>query len=344
MENDKRIIHAFNFELGKVFNILDGLPSDSQKYTWLCTICKKTLSYNQELGCFLHNGNRNYCFEPETIEHKTMKAYWYVMFPKFNQISSKKIEYKIEDQIADVYFELNNGKKVVIECQNSQISKRKLIERTKKYTHKNIYTLWIFNGYGTCVSDKKNPRNEDEVGVLGMEKRVHSLYGGRIYYMNVSGRKIIDSPYALHFSPFFEHKKSDYNYLGYNKYYKDKRSAILGRIPNYKIICLEVKGYKLARFTDKHLSTLCSEEIISCIKEICQKGLLKGKDFNETLEIPLKSIISKVINRYGFHLPHLLLKRSQKIKKVNIEKLFDENYNINEVITIQISDFIKRIP
>ncbi|MFX0002855.1 MAG: competence protein CoiA family protein [Candidatus Hodarchaeota archaeon] len=340
MEKDKKVIHAFNFELGKIFNILDGLPNNAQNYNWLCTICKKPLFYNKEFECFLHKGNRNYCFEPETIEHKTMKVYWYVMFPKFNQIYSKKIEYTIGDQIADVYFELKDGKKVVIECQNSQISKRKLIERTKNYTNKDIYTLWIFNGHGTCVSDEKNPRNNNKVGVLGMEKRVHSLYGGRVYYMNVSGRKIINSPYVLHLSPFFEHKKSDYNYLGYNKYYKDKRSTILGKIPNYKIICLDVKGYKLARFTDKHLSTLCTEDIISCIKEICQKHLLKGKELNDTLKIPLTKIISKLKHKYGFHLPYLLLKKSQKIKKINIENLFDERYNTNDVITVKVADYI----
>ncbi len=340
MEKDKRIVHAFNFELGRVFNILDGLPSNSQKYTWLCTICKKPLFYNKEMDCFLHKGYKNYCFEPETLEHKTMKAYWYVMFPRFNQIFSKKIEHRIGDQIADVYFELSSGEKVVIECQNSQISKRKLIERTKNYSHKDIYTLWIFNGHGTCVSYKKNPQNEEGIGVLGMEKRVHSLYGGRIYYMNVSGRNIVDSPYAIHFSPFFKHKKSDYNYLGYNKYYKDKRSVVLSRIPSYKILCREVKGYKLARFTDKHVSVLCTEEIISTITQICKQGLLEGKSYSDRLEIPLKLIISHLKDRYGLHLPSLLLKKSQKIMKVNIEKIIDENYGINDIITVLISDYV----
>jgi len=341
MIKHKKIVLAFNFELGKIFNVLDGLPKNFQNYTWLCTICKKSLFYNQDLECFLHRANRNYCFEPETIEHKTMKVYWYIMFPKFNPVTTKKLEYKIGNQIADVYFELRNGRKVVIECQNSQISKRKLIERTKNYTRKDIYVLWLFNGHGTCVSDKKNPRNEDEVGVLGMEKRAHSLYGGRVYYMNVSRRKIIDPPYALHFTPFFKHKDSEYNYLGYNKYYKDKRSITLGKIPNYKILCVENKGYKLARFADKHVSNLCAERIINLIKEICQKNILKGKNFNDTIEIPLISIISEVKERYGFHLPHLLLKKSNKIKKVKIEKLFDEKYIINDVMTIRISDYLE---
>ncbi len=340
MEKEKKIIHAFNFELGNVFNILDGLPSDPQNYTWLCTICKKSLIYNLDLDCFLHKGNRNYCFEPETIEHKTMKAYWYMMFPKFNQISSKKIELRIGDQIADVYFELKNGKRVAIECQNSQISKRKLIERTKNYSHKDIYTLWIFNGHGTCVSYKKNPQNEEGIGVLGMEKRVHSLYGGRIYYMNVIGRKIIDPPYALHFAPFFENKKSDYNYLGYNKYYKDKRSAILSKIPNYKILCMDVKGYKLARFTDKHLSVSCIEEINSIITTYCRAVVTDVKDEPDIIEIPLRWIISQLEVRYGFHLPYLLLRKSQNIRRVNLEKIFDEKYEINEIIRVQVSDYL----
>ena len=340
MEKEKKNILAYNFELGKIFNTIDGLPEKIQNFTWLCTICKKRLFYNEDLKCFLHKGNRNYCFEPETIEHKTMKAFWYVMFPKFNRISAKKLEYKIGDQIADVYFELLNGKKVVIECQNSQISKKKLIERTKKYTHKNIYVLWIFNGLGTCVSDKKNPRNENEIGALGMEKRVHSLYGGRIYYMNVSGRTVINPPFALHLTPFFKHKESEYNYLGYDKYYKDKRSVILGKIPDYKIICIEEKGYKLARFTDKHVSTLCTKKIIQSIKSICQKRLFKEENLTGIIEIPLSSIISEVKGRYGFHLPHLIIKKSKKIKKEKVEKLIDDNYNIQDVITVRISDYL----
>jgi hypothetical protein len=269
-----------------------------------------------------------------------MKAYWYLMFPKFNKVSLKKVEYKIGDQIADVYFKLYNGKKIVIECQNSQISKRKLIKRTKNYTDKDIYVLWIFNGHGTCVSDRKTPQNKDKVGVLGMEKRIHSLYGGRIYYMNVSGRKIINSPYALHFSPFFKHKNSEYNYLGYDKYYKDKRSATLGRIPSYKVLCVETKGYKLARFTDKHVSTLCTEHIISCIKEICQKNLLEGKNIQDTIDIPLTLIISKVKARYGLYLPWLLLSKSNNIKRISIEKILGENYNYIDLIKVNISDYV----
>ncbi len=59
MEKDKKNILAYNFKLGKIFNILDGLPEDFQNFTWLCTICKKPLFYNEDLNCFLHKGNRS---------------------------------------------------------------------------------------------------------------------------------------------------------------------------------------------------------------------------------------------------------------------------------------------
>jgi len=56
------------------------------------------------------------------------------------------LRYKEKDQVADVYFELReNGVRVAIECQNSPISSKKLMERTTKYTVKEIYVLWVFN-------------------------------------------------------------------------------------------------------------------------------------------------------------------------------------------------------
>ena len=115
---------------------------------------------------------------------------------------------------------------------------------------------------------------------------------------------------------------------------------ILGKIPNYKIICIEEKGYKLARFTDKHVSTLCTKKIIQSIKSICQKRLFKEENLTGMIEIPLSSIISEVKGKYGSHLPHLIIKKSKKIKKVNIDKLIDDNYNIQNIITVRISDYL----
>lgn len=158
--------------------------------------------------------------------------------------------------------------------------------------------------------------------------------------MNVSGRKVIDPLFALHFAPFFEHKTSDSNYLGYNKYYKDKRSAIMGKIPDYELICIEDKGYKLARFKDRHVSSLCLNEITESIREICKKHLLNGKNVNDTIEISLTTIISEISDRYGFHLTHLLLKKASKIKRVSIKKRLDKEYNISNIIEVRLSDYL----
>ena len=340
MDKAKKIILAFNYDLGKIFNVLDGLPMNFENYTWLCTTCKKQIYYMEDLRCFQHKGNKNCGFEPESIEHKTMKSFWYEKFPEFNLIKTRKLEYKIGDQIIDVYFELHNRKKIAVECQNSQISSKKLVERTKNYTNKDIHVLWVFNGCGSFVSDEKNPRNEDGKGVLGVEKKAHNLYGGRVYYMNVSGNTIIDPPFCLHFAPYFEHKTSDFNYLGYDKYYKDKRSTVVGMIPSLKILCVEYKGYKLARFMDKHVSPSCTDQINNSIREYFYKNVAKKDIENGILQIPIKSLISSVEKRFGFFLPYLILKKSRKIKKIKVEKVLDDKYAIQDVISIKISDYL----
>lgn len=340
MEKDKNIILAFNSDLGEVFNVLDGLPKNPENFTWMCVNCKRRVHYVENIGYFRHKGDKSCDFEPETIEHKTMKQYWYDIFPKFNLINSRKLEYRIGDQIIDVYFKLRNGKKIAIECQNSQISAKKLIDRTKNYTMKDIYVLWIFNGYGSFVSDKKNPLNEDNVSVIGVERRVHRLYGGRVYYMNVLGDKILNPPYALHFAPFFKHKTTDFNYFGYDKYYKDKRSIVCGTIPNFKIVWDVYNGFKLARFMDKSESSLCVDQILDHIKKICRDKSRVKRIKNGTLIIPFDSIISNVEERFGYFLPHLLIKKSRKIKKLGIEKVVDNKWHIHECITIKISDYL----
>jgi len=153
---DKEVLIALNVELNQIFNLRYRRPKNPHKYTWLCNICKKQVYYNENENCFKHRGLKPDDFEPETVEHKRMKEYWYNTFPLVNPIILRQMEYRFGDQIADVYFELRDGIKVAIECQNSPITKKKLINRTKKYAEKDIYVLWIFNGSGTCVSEEKN--------------------------------------------------------------------------------------------------------------------------------------------------------------------------------------------
>ncbi|KKN26339.1 hypothetical protein LCGC14_0875710 [marine sediment metagenome] len=218
---EKEVLVAVNIELNRVFKVNYKLPTNPQNYSWRCIECKKPLFYNQYQNCFKHRGQKPEGFEPETIEHKTMKDYFYHIIPLFNSIKNRALEYWLGDQIADVYFELREkGEKVAIECQNSAISSKNLMKRTTKYTAKGIYVLWVFNASGRVVSEEKFPQNGEKVRALKEETRAHNLYSGRIYYMNVVGEEVIHPPYAIHFSPYFEHRELEGNIFGREKYYR----------------------------------------------------------------------------------------------------------------------------
>ncbi len=338
----KDVIAAVNVELNRVFKVNYKLPNNPQNYSWRCIECKKPLFYNPNLNCFKHRGQKPEGFEPETVEHKTMKDYWYHIFPLFNYIKNRKLEYWLGDQIADVYFELReNGEKIAIECQNSPISSKKIMERTAKYTNKGIYVLWVFNASGSVVSEQKAPRNNKKVRVLKEETRVHNLYSGRIYYMNVVGEEIIHPPYAIHFSPYFEYRGLEGNIFGREKYYRGLKNAVYGNIPTYKIICSYYSKYKLARFMDKNMSVLCIDHLKAYIREFCVVKIRSLElDINSDIKIPVDLVIDQVKEEFGYYLPYLLLKRSKKIKKVRFERLLDENYRIQDTLTIKGTDYL----
>ena len=339
---EKEVFAAINLELNRVFRVNYKLPNNPQNYSWQCIECKKPLFYNPNLNCFKHRGQKPEGFEPETVEHKTMKDYWYHIFPLFNSIKSRTLEYWLGDQIADVYFELReNGEKVAIECQNSPISSKKLMERTAKYTNKGIYVLWVFNASGSVVSEEKFPQNSEKVRVLKEETRVHNLYSGRIYYMNVVGEEVISPPFAIHFSPYFEYKKLEGNIYGRDKYYRGLKNAVYGNIPTYKIVCSDYTNYKLARFMDKNMSTLCTDHLKATIREFCVIKMIEGElDNNSEFKIPVDLVIDQVKDEFGYYLPYLLLKRSKNIKKVRFERLLDERYKIQDILTVNATDYL----
>lgn len=172
--------------------------------------------------------------------------------------------------------------------------------------------------------------------------RVHNLYGGRIYYMNAIGEEVIEKPYLIHFSPYFENKKLETSIYGHDKYFKEFQSATVGTIYSYKILCVDYNGYKLARFMDKSVSISCTEQLLVCLKEICLKKV-EEEDLNEKeeIKIPVNYVIELVREEFGYFLPYLILKRSKKkIKKVRFERLLDEKYNIQDTLVLRISDYV----
>ena len=103
-----------------------NLPDKYEHFKWKCPECGRKVYYNEGLGYFQHKGVPRCGREAESIEHKVMKAYWYLMIPKFNPVRTKEIEYRIDGHEIDVYFEFEDGKKVAVECQNSIMGVKKL--------------------------------------------------------------------------------------------------------------------------------------------------------------------------------------------------------------------------
>lgn len=58
----------------------------------------------------------------ESFEHKRMKQYMFENLHANNDIKRLELEYNVKSRRADLYGELLDGKKFVIELQNSKIS------------------------------------------------------------------------------------------------------------------------------------------------------------------------------------------------------------------------------
>jgi len=118
----------------------------------------------------------------ESFEHKRMKQYMFENLHANNNIKRMELEYSVECRRADLYGELIDGKKFAIEFQNSKISVAEIVERTKLYNSNGIFVLWILNG----VSYKRKPQNEDGKNISIEEDKLHRMYKGRVYYMNMT--------------------------------------------------------------------------------------------------------------------------------------------------------------
>jgi hypothetical protein len=330
---------AFNIEKGKIFNVYEGLPENPNSYLWTCINCKRFVVFLEPqeyypFGYFKHIEGRTCEFTPESKVHKIMKAYFFEKIPHYNAIKDKELEKDFGEKIADVYFLMKNGKEVVVECQNSIISSREIDERNKFYNKKDIYILWILNGNGPCVSNQKSPRNQDRVSILKHERKLHNLYRGRVYYMNVSEQRVIHPPYALHLAPYCEIKEH-YDPV----FLKHMASTIHTPIKSLSFNLYDFKKKKLARFFDKNLKHLCFEHINENIKNYCIK--YQKTDGNGVLvKIPLDEIINPIKNRFGYNLPYSLIRFSKKNNWNYIKYMVNSQNQYVEGLEIKISNFL----
>jgi hypothetical protein len=248
--------------------------------------------------------------EAESIEHLKIKEYFIHNLPLDNDITTINEEYYIGDRIADIYCELTNGKKIVIEVQHSMILAKDLIQRTKEYNEKDCYVLWVFDGN----SFDRLPQNENWVRILNFERICQKIYQGRVYYINMKKTGIHSPVYSLYFTTFYERKLLQKGFEFYRKS-KTKKSAILGDIQSLKLKTFKNQKLKLASFQDESIREGCVKNITFFFKE--NPELLNYDDdingINNSNKI-VYSVISKFGKIYGVDLLYEILKRRFKLK------------------------------
>ncbi len=265
-----------------------------------------------------------------------MKLYFYENIPLANKVTCIEEEYKIDDQIVDVYAELGNGKKIAIEIQHSKIPYTKLIERTSKYTKRGIYVLWVLNGN----SFNRIPQNQDGIRLSNLELYLHKLYNGRVYYVNLDSKGLLSAVYALSYAPYFNLKD-----VVYKKKARSKRSVYCQQIENLKLKCTS-KKYKLAMFRDENVKFHCETEICHILRKYCkEKSLLETNENRNFLIIPVIEVISLLREKYGFYLVYDILKTSRnntnKLKIIRFGFMKDRENKIRECIKISLADYIE---
>jgi len=273
----------------------------------------------------------------ESFEHKRMKQYMFENLHAKNNIKRMELEYNVESRRADLYGELMDGKKFVIEFQNSKISVNEIIERTKLYNEKNMFVLWILNG----VSYKRTPKNEDGRMISMEEDRLHRIYKGRVYYMNMTKKGLESFIYPLHFTKCFDVtlKKGIFP-----KYYAKRRSIVCGSSPSLELVFMDPKkSFKLARFRDKSIEQQCIDDIKVIIKRFCvlkQRENKRNWNSETALKIRVRTIISRLERKYGFFLPYNLMKWRKKVLKIRkFGQMLDEDRMFKEQILINIADY-----
>ena len=258
--------------------------------------------------------------EAESIEHLRIKEYFVENIPLVNDIAKITEEYYIGDRIADVYCELGNGKKIVIEVQHSMILAKDLIQRTKEYNENDCFVLWVFNG----SSFDRLPRNEHWVRILNFEKICQKLYQGRVYYINMRKTGIHSPVYPLYFNTFYEKKALQNGFVYYRKS-KTKKSVILGDISSLNFETFKNQKLKLARFRDENIR----EKSIRDIKRFLEDNpeihrYLDSSTSNHISKKLLFALLGKFARTYNVDLIYDILKHRFKFK-INGEDLHAMN-------------------
>jgi hypothetical protein len=216
----------------------------------------------------------------ESFAHKVIKQLLYKKVLENNSnITEASLEKYFESRRADVYFKFNSGQEVVVEIQNSPITSKEITARTKDYNNRGIYVLWILYGEGRCVGSPKNPKHVKNLKISPAEIRLHQLYRGRVYYVNIKykeDRITATLPFGLHFTnsdniaPILFRKRFESFFV---------RNVNFTYIPNWNLLCTSHHNYKIARFYDQNVRSVLIEHLRSFAK---RNNFLKNKLLNHS--------------------------------------------------------------
>jgi len=270
--------------------------------------------------------------ESESFEHLRIKQFFLDNIPLNNNIESIDSEKVVGNRIADVCVILSNGKNIAIEIQHSKITSEEIVQRTRDYNAMRYHVLWILDG----TTYDRTPTLENGIYVSSVEKCLHEMFSGRVYYVSASKIGIQETVFPLHFTAFQERKVVS-QWFEYYRRSKTKNSLIPGIFSSYELITFRHKGFKLARFTDENVKSKCLEEVSRFLKDspnLLERTKRLGKELSQEERLVFLAI-ALFSPRYGLHLLYNILK-SLKIAKhikfsflVTVQKYLLSNLNEN---------------
>ena len=271
---------------------------------------------------------KTYDSPQESYRHRIIKQLFYKAFnPDTNRaVQVCSLEKYFDSRRADVYVKFRTGKEMVIEVQSSKISAKEIETRTKYYNKKGIYVLWVLDGNGAIIGSKKRPENRKDSAVSYAEKKLHSMYQGRVYYVNVIERKkksTITVPYALYFTPSDKYHANGYNTKYETFYVRNLNFAFIQNYSEPLLIKNKTNGYLIARFYDKNLKQTLITELTNYLHQShSNKNFKKNKI--------CKKIVLEILKAYGKEhgktfildcLDQIAIKQPQHLDRNIIEKL-----------------------
>jgi hypothetical protein len=137
-------------------------------------------------------------------------------------------------------------------------------------------------------AQSKVPESKQTVRLSALERHLHFMYGGRVYYLNK--KEEIIALFGLHYTCSLKRKYRNKRLrTPYSFYYIMDQDPI--EITDYNILSTQFRGIKIARFFDKNLILNLMDHIRiirSMHKSHRNKGLLKllvayFSNYNESL-------------------------------------------------------------